>query len=184
MAKKHIVGEDGKKYVMKEKKPFYKKWWFIVIVAFVVIGFIGSLGGGSDKETTKEKDAPQSSVATNTEKVETKKEVAEPKKDDVPMEFKSALKKAETYSSMMSMSKASIYDQLTSEHGEKFSPEAGQYAVDNLKADYNENALKKAETYQSEMSMSPDSIMEQLTSEHGEKFTQEEAQYAIDNLSK
>lgn len=33
MAKKHITGEDGKKYVMKEKKPFYKKWWFILIVA-------------------------------------------------------------------------------------------------------------------------------------------------------
>ena len=44
----------------------------------------------------------------------------------------------------MHMSKAGIYDQLTSEHGEKFSAEAAQYAVDNLNADYNENALAKA----------------------------------------
>lgn len=33
---------------------------------------------------------------------------------------------------MMNMSKASIYDQLVSEDGEKFAPEAAQYAIDNL----------------------------------------------------
>ena len=44
----------------------------------------------------------------------------------------------------MNMSKQGIYDQLTSEAGEQFTPEEAQYAVDNLKANYNENALKKA----------------------------------------
>lgn len=33
----------------KNRKPFYKKWWFIVIVFFVIIGAIGSIGGGSEK---------------------------------------------------------------------------------------------------------------------------------------
>lgn len=32
----------------------------------------------------------------------------------------------------MHMSKARIYDQLTSENGEKFTAEEAQYAIDNL----------------------------------------------------
>lgn len=31
------------------------------------------------------------------------------------------------------MSKARIYDQLTSENGEKFTAEQAQYAIDNIK---------------------------------------------------
>ena len=80
------------------------------------------------------------------------------------------------------MSKQGIYNQLTSEYGEKFSAQAAQYAIDNLQVDYKQNALKKAQDYQSQMSMSPSAIYDQLTSEYGEKFTAEEAQYAIDNL--
>ena len=33
----------------------------------------------------------------------------------------------------MAMSKQAVYDQLVSEHGEKFTAEEAQYAVDNLK---------------------------------------------------
>lgn len=100
----------------------------------------------------------------------------------VPTEYKSALKKAETYSNMMNMSKARLYEQLTSEYGEKFSHEAAQYAIDNVVADWKRNALEKAKTYQDEMAMSPSAIYDQLISEYGERFTEEEAQYAIDNL--
>lgn len=82
----------------------------------------------------------------------------------------------------MNMSKQSIYEQLTSEYGEKFSAEAAQYAIDNLQVDYKQNALKKAQSYQESMSMSQRAIYDQLVSEYGEKFTAEEAQYAIDNL--
>ena len=82
------------------------------------------------------------------------------------------------------MSKVGIHDQLISEHGEKFSPEAAQYAIDNLNADFNANALKKAKSYQKTMAMSPDAIRDQLVSEYGEKFTPEEAEYAIQNLDK
>lgn len=38
----------------------------------------------------------------------------------------------------MSMSKAGIYNQLTSEYGERFSAEAAQYAVDNLNWNFKE----------------------------------------------
>ena len=82
----------------------------------------------------------------------------------------------------MAMSKAGLYDQLTSEYGEKFTEEAAQYAIDNLEADWKELALKSAQSYQETMAMSPAAIYDQLISEYGEKFTEEEAQYAIDNL--
>lgn len=101
--------------------------------------------------------------------------------NNVPTEYKSALKKAESYSRTLHMSKQGIYNQLTSEF-EKFSPEAAQYAVDNVKADWNANALEKAKSYQKTMSMSPEAIRSQLTSSV-EGFTEEEADYAVSHLN-
>ncbi len=98
------------------------------------------------------------------------------------MEYQNALKKAESYSKLMHMSKQRIYDQLTSEYGEKFPADAAQYAVDNLKADYKANALEKAKSYQQTMNMSKSAIYDQLVSKYGEQFTAKEAQYAIDHL--
>lgn len=98
------------------------------------------------------------------------------------MSQKNALAKAKSYSDNMHMSKAKIYDQLTSEYGEGFSAEDAKYAIDHLVADYKANALAKAKSYQENMHMSKSRIYDQLTSEYGEEFTAEEAQYAIDNL--
>ncbi len=98
------------------------------------------------------------------------------------IEFKNALKKAKTYSDLMHMSKISIYNQLISEYGEDFEPEAAQYAIDNIVANWNENALAKAENYSDTMHMSKKSIYDQLISEYGEQFTAAEAQYAVDNI--
>ena len=81
------------------------------------------------------------------------------------------------------MSKKGVYRQLTSDYGEKFTPEAAQYAVDNVRADWNANALAKAREYQSTMNMSPARIHDQLTSSYGEKFTEAEADYAIQHLN-
>ena len=102
--------------------------------------------------------------------------------NDVSTEYESALSKAMHYSDMMYMSKAAIYDQLTSEYGERFSPEAAQYAIDNMTADWNYNALQKAKNYQNTMNMSPDAIREQLASEYGDQFTSSEADYAVNNI--
>lgn len=65
---------------------------------------------------------------------------------------------------------------------ENFPPEAAQYAIDNLEADYKANALEKAKTYYETMNMSKEGVRDQLVSEYGEKFTQEEADYAVNNL--
>lgn len=151
--------------------------WKIVLIVFVVLVVIGALGsGGSDEPSSAPADGGTAPAAQAKD--------SEPESEpDVPTEYKSALKKAQSYSELMHMSKQGIYDQLTSEYGEQFSAEAAQYAVDNLQADYNANALAKAKSYQDDMSMSPEAIRDQLTSEYGEKFTQEEADYAIANLS-
>ncbi len=153
----------------KNKKPFYKKIW-VWIVVILIFGAIGS--GGSDETEVTAAIEPEVTQNQQTEVVV----------ESVPTEYKSALKKAILYSDTMSMSKAGLYDQLTSEYGEQFSQEAAQYAIDNVVADWNENALKKAITYQETMSMSPNAIYDQLISEYGEQFTAEEAQYAVDNL--
>ncbi|WP_329469237.1 Ltp family lipoprotein [Exiguobacterium sp. 9-2] len=93
-----------------------------------------------------------------------------------------ALKSAESYSETMNMSKKGIYDQLTSDSGEKFTSEEAQYAIDTLDVDYNQNALQKAKEYQETMSMSPEAIRDQLSSDYGEKFTPEEANFAVSQL--
>ena len=115
--------------------------------------------------------------------VETQVAPAPPPAPAVPVEYRSALVKAASYSKLMHMSKVGIYDQLTSEYGEQFAPAAAQYAVDTLQADYGANALEKARTYQESMSMSPAAIRDQLVSAYGEKFTAAEADYAIANLN-
>lgn len=163
----------------KNKKPIYKRPWFIFFAALFIIG---SLGGDDDNTKPSVNTNSPSSNIEREESYTTESNTQSSVEDSVPTEYKSALKKAQTYSDMMHMSKAGLYDQLTSEYGEKFSKEAAQYAIDNVNANWKENALKKAETYQDMMSMSPSAIYDQLTSQYGEKFTKEEAQYAIDNL--
>ena len=101
----------------------------------------------------------------------------------VPTEFRSALSQAKSYSDNMHMSKAGLYDQLTSEYGGQFTAEAGQYAIDNVDADWNVNAAESGKSYQKTMSMSPAAIHDQLTSEYGGQFTVEEADYAIAHLN-
>lgn len=142
-----------------------------VLILFL-IALAGSAGGGGSTNTS-----------TDTTLSETT-QVTEEEADNVPAEYKSALRKADSYANMQHMSKKGLYGQLTSEYGEKFTPEAAQYAVDNVKADWNANALEKAKSYQELQHMSPAAIHDQLTSEYGEKFTVAEADYAIENLNK
>ena len=148
----------------------------LMLIGVMAMSFVACSSPETSNEesnnTTSVEESKEAAVTTGEEKVE----------DDVPTEYKSALKQAKTYSDVMNMSKAGIYDQLTSEYGGQFTEEAAQYAIDNVQADWKENALKSAETYQETMSMSPAAIYDQLVSQYGGQFTEEEAQYAIDNL--
>jgi len=179
---------DAKGFALAGHKEHQKVAW-IVTGAFIVLGIITSAINGSQLPSQADRpaaSAPVESVAdepsTAPEEVE-EEAPAEPEAPAVPAEYASALTKAGTYSDLMNMSKAGIYDQLTSEYGEQFSAEAAQYAIDNLTADWNANALAKAKMYQDTMAMSPSAIRDQLVSEYGEKFTAEEADYAIAHLN-
>ncbi|MFZ6993811.1 Ltp family lipoprotein [Curtobacterium sp. RRHDQ66] len=170
----------------------------LVLGAVAVLSSIGvtlGIGAAVDQASNKpavavteeaaprndESAAPAAAATTAPEPEET----TAPKADvpAVPADFASALIKAGSYAHDMNMSKAGIYDQLTSEYGEKFSAEAAQYAIDNVQADWNANALAKAKSYQADMAMSPEAIRDQLTSSYGEKFTPEEADFAIQHLN-
>ena len=161
-----------------QRNFFVKHKVITVILAIAIIGGFSSAMGGNKETTTANTGTTTTAVQPVAQPVTP---VATPK-PTVPTEYISALAKAEAYGTTMSMSKTGIYDQLTSENGEKFSKESAQYAVDNVKIDYNANALKKARTYQKEMSMSPSAVYDQLISENGEKFTPAQAKYAKDNL--
>lgn len=154
------------------RHPILTGFWSLIVLFM----FIGAFGNGNQSNDSVTNNSAADSNSITTEQTETNK-------PDVPTEYNSALNKATTYSNTMHMSKKGIYDQLVSEYGEKFSPEAAQYAIDNVKADWNANALAKAKTYQNTMSMSPSAIHDQLTSAAGEKFTQSEADYAIQHLN-
>ena len=168
----------------KNKKPIYKRVWFWVIAIIIVIGATGGSGTDDSKEINSENIESKQEVSQNNIENTNDENKSENKvEDNIPTEYKSALRKAKLYADTMNMSKAGLYDQLTSEYGEKFTVEAAQYAIDNITVDWKENALKKAKSYQETMSMSPAAIYDQLISEYGEKFTAEEAQYAIDNLN-
>ncbi|MCQ1999935.1 Ltp family lipoprotein [Arthrobacter zhaoxinii] len=104
---------------------------------------------------------------------------AVPKNDDNLQ----ALNSATFYSDSLHMSKAAIYEQLGGEYGQ-YTPEAAQYAIDNLKADYKVNALESAKVLQEETPQPLDELRDYLasTDTYGAKFTPEEADYAIQNL--
>ncbi|MGK9299687.1 Ltp family lipoprotein, partial [Melissococcus plutonius] len=79
------------------------------------------------------------------------------------------------------MSKQGVYNQLTSQAGEKFSASAAQYAIDTVQANWNNNALEVAKSYRTDKSMGDSEIKEQLI--NIDKFTAAEADYAIQHLN-
>ncbi len=117
-----------------------------------------------------------SSEPTTAESVSSEPVVEQPSAPTVSREFRNALKKAESYLSHSSFSKAGLYHQLLYEG---FPEDAAQYAVDNVITDWNVNALNKAISYLSHSAFSDQGLYHQLIYEG---FTEEQAQYAIDNL--
>ena len=167
----------------KPKKRFYKKKWFWAIFTVLAIVVIAAPKDSSKQPVIKSNSQPAATASADTSAASNPPAQAKAKEPSVPTEYKSALAKATSYSDTMHMSKQGVYDQLVSEYGEKFTAEAAQYAIDNVKADWNANALAKAKEYQDQMHMSPAAIRDQLTSTYGEKFTQAEADYALQHLN-
>lgn len=176
-----------------KKKGGCMKWGGIGVAALVLIGIGSSLsGGGDDSDNTAS--SSSSSVVSSTVAVEAIEEEAAvvpeaveessapaSSSDDVPREYRNALRSAERYLDYSAFSYAGLYDQLTSEYGDSYPAEAAQYAVDNVEVDWNEEAVEAARNYQEYSAFSDSGLYDQLISEYGHQFTPEQAQYAIDN---
>ncbi|HEO1892439.1 TPA: Ltp family lipoprotein [Streptococcus agalactiae] len=147
-----------------------KKSLTIGLLTLSTVALVGCSNSSSVAPSTSKNDKTVQSTTTSSSKEEKK----------VPMEYKTASTKAEQYLKTIGMSKLGLEKQLT--EFEKFSPEAAKYAVDNVKANWNEQALKKGKEYVKTVAMSPEAVREQLVS--FEQFTQEEADYAVNNLDK
>ena len=95
---------------------------------------------------------------------------------DVPFEFEQALDKAQNYVDFTSFSEADLRRQL--EYHE-FSPEAIQFALDNVNVDYQAECIEKAKSYLELTSFSEADLREQL--EYHE-FNEEHINVAIEEV--
>ena len=125
-----------------QKENKMSKKTIVIIAVVVIILIIGFASGNNNSSKTNNNN--NNSNNNQEENINISKEDDD---EDIPMEYKNALKQAESYSEMMHMSKQGIYDQLVSEYGGQFPAEAAQYAIDNIDADWNANALAKAKDY-------------------------------------
>jgi hypothetical protein len=175
------VEEKEKEIKIIAKKEGYTRNEVVVTATNKSTAYLDKVA--REEKAREEQEAKEEAERKAKAEREAKEKEEQERKERLGIEGENALIKAQDYAEIMYMSKAAIYDQLTSEYGEQFSKEAAQYAVDNLKADYNANALIKAKEYQESMAMSPAAIRDQLTSEYGEQFTPSEADYAIQHLN-
>ncbi|WP_423255724.1 Ltp family lipoprotein [Melissococcus plutonius] len=148
--------------------------------------FINEVLNESDETEKKEDDSK--SVNSSDTKINSEESIENSSVESSPTpvistENQAALESANSYANNQHMSKQGVYDQLTSQYGEKFPASAAQYAIDNVQADWDNNALEAAKSYRDNQSMSTEAIRDQLTSQYGEKFTLDEANYAIQHLN-
>ena len=154
----------------------------LITLSVVLVSLVAVLLLVSGCSPTNTVEPSQEAVETTSVEVVEPTVAPEPAEDAVPSEWIAALTKAQMYVDTMPFSEQGLYEQLTSEYGEKFSPEAARYALNLVEADWNAEALEAALVYQNDMAMSPDAIHEQLVHPNGNQFTQEQADYAIANL--
>ena len=166
----------------KNKKPIYKRAWFWAVAVIVVVGTSGGSDTDNSKETNSGNAESVQEVSQSNENAIAENESEDKAEDTIPEEYKSALKKAKSFTDEMNLSKVRLYGMLTSTsdyYDTHFTPEAAQYAVDNVGVDWKESALKRAEIYRKVSSLSTEAIYDELTAM---EYTEEEIQYAIDNL--
>lgn len=83
MSKKQIVGDDGRTYIMKEKKPFYKRLWFIILAVIVGLSVLGNALGEDEEKPQKISPSGEETVITSNEPQEdTTEESSAPEKEE------------------------------------------------------------------------------------------------------
>lgn len=178
----------------KKKMGKGRKAVAIVAGALLVFGVFAACNSEEEENTTStvtaesqyetQNEAPANEPQESPEEdSDAQEEVQEEvQEEEIPREHRNALRSAESYLDFTSFSYQGLYDQLTSEYADSYSPDAAQYAVDNVDADWFQEAVESAESYLDFMPMSETELFNQLTSDYGDKFTSEQAQHAVDTV--
>ncbi|MDD4127807.1 MAG: Ltp family lipoprotein [Methanomicrobium sp.] len=156
---------------------------FVVLFLILIAGNIftsspqtGTIASASSNLDTNSATAIQTSAPTVSPTVSATtvtKTVAPTESIDIAKE--QAVKKAESYLSVMPFSYEGLITQL---EYEKFTHEQAVYGADNCDADWSEQAVKKGKSYLSVMPFSYEGLITQL---EYDKFTPEQAVYGADN---
>lgn len=157
-------------------------WVLNVIVSVVMMFTITAAIGSAVDESNKAYGAPGNPAPTYS--APTQDAPAAPAIEKID-DKEQALDDAMFYSDNQRMSKAAIYEQLGSEEYGLYTPEAAQYAMDNLVADYKVNALEAGKMLmEADASLTKEEVRDYLgsTGTYGGKFTPEETAYAYENL--
>ncbi len=105
---------------------------------------------------------------------------SEDSSEELLSEYTAAIRKAEYYDNILSLSRASSIDKLMTIDG--YSEEIADFAVDSINADWRKNALRKAKRYKEAFYMSDTEIFYRLVDADRDNFTVEEADFALMNL--
>ncbi len=149
---------------------------------FVLICLLATACFGGEPEEKQEDVAEVPQVAKDLAEEESVSNIPEEQPEtveevpDIPFEFEQALEKAQSYIDFTSFSEADLRGQL--EYHE-FSPEAVQFALDNVVVDYQEECIEKAKSYLEYSSFSEADLRGQL--EYHE-FSEEHINVAIDEV--
>jgi len=92
---------------------------------------------------------------------------------------RNAVRSANSYLKMSGFSRQGLIDQLSSEHGEKYTVRDATVAIDGLGVDWRTQAVRSAASYLKMSGFSCKGLIDQLSSEHGEKYTVEQATYGV-----
>lgn len=119
----------------------------IIIAVIVILGIIGSMGGGNDTQqadnsqiTEAVSQTPATEADQETDTQEATTAVATTAESTATLGESNALDSAMSYLNFMAFSKEGLIYQL---EYEGYSNEEAKYAVKNCGADWNEQALKK-----------------------------------------
>lgn len=163
---------------------------FIVLHAFFVGDFGATDGESVSSETAliQESDWPEDASAPVTQQEETsgpelptdiattaveeesevhsiEEQQTEATEKSISLEYYQALNRANAYSDTMHMRKTDIYDQLVSAYGDKFSPDAAQYAVDHITNDWESELPERVEADRNDAGMSSSDIQDSVSME-------------------
>ena len=146
-------------------KKILKRIGIVFAVLFISIIGLALIDGSDDKNVVESSEI--------VEEVVEEKETEEVVENTASLGEINCLAKAESYLNLMGFSENGLRHQL---EFEGFKSEEIDYALANIKVDWNKECAEKAESYLDTMSFSKDGLKEQLKFED---FTSEQIEYGL-----